>query len=554
MPILRSTHCSITLVADGTITAIDVDPDGGFAGDGGSLTAGAWTLTLSGAQLTARAPAGAAALTVRVDQKACHLTVLGRMPEPCRVTTPALAVLPDRGCVRLTNDRSLALAYDAWRRDGHVVTVGLAAAAEAATTWSLEVLALHPAVPAALGPTSAAAWRRAYPGIMQLHARLCALANNASSDLVAPNLWMVASVAERCPDLVPGLPALDLVRDTLARIQDGLRTYCMVGYTDGYQGSDATGWKTPHDSLDTWPSLVLASAIAGRGPGRDWARTRWVGIQSAVTTMLRRQDASGLLAYDYSGNSGTWEGGPVMRPANWWDTIGYGHHDAYSNALAYRALRAVAALAAEVGNGSDAAAWSAAADRLQAAYLPAFRTSDGWIGGWRSRDGELHDHRFVVAATTAVACGVVAGAEARALMERVWRGLGEHGFSRFELGLPGNLRPVPRADYTHHEVRWGGGERADGSDAFQIYENGGATLCHTFQAVEALHRVAMHAEADGLTAALLGSVGQGAFRGEGRPGFTRDWKAWDGTCWGYEGFLADGYLMLLAPVTRGTWA
>jgi len=26
----------------------------------------------------------------------------------------------------------------------------------------------------------------------------------------------------------------------------------------------------------------------------------------------------------------------------------------------------------------------------------------------------------------------------------------------------------------------------------------------------------------------------------------KDWKTWSGGCWGYEGFLCDGYLALLA--------
>ena len=31
---------------------------------------------------------------------------------------------------------------------------------------------------------------------------------------------------------------------------------------------------------------------------------------------------------------------------------------------------------------------------------------------------------------------------------------------------------------------------------------------------------------------------------------SKDWKAWDGTCWGYEGFLVDNYYALLAVLDR----
>jgi hypothetical protein len=27
---------------------------------------------------------------------------------------------------------------------------------------------------------------------------------------------------------------------------------------------------------------------------------------------------------------------------------------------------------------------------------------------------------------------------------------------------------------------------------------------------------------------------------------SKDWKTWNGECWGYEGFLCDGYMVLLA--------
>jgi hypothetical protein len=33
-------------------------------------------------------------------------------------------------------------------------------------------------------------------------------------------------------------------------------------------------------------------------------------------------------------------------------------------------------------------------------------------------------------------------------------------------------------------------------------------------------------------------------------GMSNDWKAWDGTPWGYEGFLVDNYYALLAVLTR----
>ena len=66
---------------------------------------------------------------------------------------------------------------------------------------------------------------------------------------------------------------------------------------------------------------------------------------------------NGLIKYSVSGNSNTWggEGTPKIRPANWWDTIGFGYEDAYSNALAYRALGDMVMLARKAAKPADVA-------------------------------------------------------------------------------------------------------------------------------------------------------------------------------------------------------
>ena len=43
-------------------------------------------------------------------------------------------------------------------------------------------------------------------------------------------------------------------------------------------------------------------------------------------------NGDGLVKYAVSGNSGSWPPQIKYRPANWWDTIGFGHEDAYANA------------------------------------------------------------------------------------------------------------------------------------------------------------------------------------------------------------------------------
>jgi hypothetical protein len=124
----------------------------------------------------------------------------------------------------------------------------------------------------------------------------------------------------------------------------------------------------------------------------------------------------------------------------------------------------------------------------------------------------------------------------------------EVGYNRFDLGLPGNLIPVRREDYVDHNWGAGGPAKADGSDAFQIYENGGATACYAYFTIQALRKLGRDKEADAILFAMLKAFEDGGFQGRGPNGKTYDWTAWDGTPHGYEGLLVDGYLTLLAAM------
>jgi hypothetical protein len=109
---------------------------------------------------------------------------------------------------------------------------------------------------------------------------------------------------------------------------------------------------------------------------------------------------------------------------------------------------------------------------------------------------------------------------------------------------------LPRRTTSTANRRWGGSSKADGSDGFQIYENGGATACHAFFTIAALYDLGRRDEADRILFPMLDSFEKGGFEGVGANGMSNDWKAWDGTPWGYEGFLVDGYYAMLAVLVR----
>jgi hypothetical protein len=95
-------------------------------------------------------------------------------------------------------------------------------------------------------------------------------------------------------------------------------------------------------------------------------------------------------------------------------------------------------------------------------------------------------------------------------------------------------------------------ELEDGRDGFQIYENGGATGCFAYFLIQALYQTGKRAEADALLFPMLSAFEEGGFQGQDASGLTKDWKSWDGKPHGYEGFLVDNYMTLLAVVTG--WA
>jgi hypothetical protein len=193
-----------------------------------------------------------------------------------------------------------------------------------------------------------------------------------------------------------------------------------------------------------------------------------------------------------------------------------------------------------------------AARRLHDAYFPAFyNPSTGVLAGWRSADGALHDYYFLFVNGIAVLYGLVPDGQAGAIMDRLWDKMGQVGYTNFRMGLPGDLVPIARRDYAHKDPRYGGGAREDNTDAFQVYENGGASACFAYFTIAAFDRVGQHERAGRILFPVLDAFESREFEGTGANGLTNDWRKWDGTSEGYEGFLVDNYYALLAVTQRG---
>ena len=509
----------------------------------------AWTFEFSPRQIHLRSRFAEGnpppSLILDFDSRVNHATLLGLVNVDGSVRLPALLHLPDLGTFRIAGlpGKGQALGYDAYRNRGPhdeplgnndfvKMTFPAATAATRQVDYTLDVVEIHPGTPDLARDARFDGFRRDWLNIFQLNPRLRVLANHASSDPCAFTLYEYSSMAARTPPLAPGVTALDLVRLTLDRYLSGMQGYGMAGVQHD----------VPYDFLDSYPSLLIAAADYVRGSkDHTWLEKNYAGLKGWAARMLAMdRDGEGLIEYPMSGNSGSWAPGVPVRPANWWDDIGFGHQDAYSNALAYHALIEMVDLARQANQPTDAQLYSSRAEKLRSVYLQTFFNPEtGLIAGWKSADGKLHDYYFTFVNGAAIVYGLVPPDKANPILDRLLAKIKEVGYSRFEYGLPGVLIPVRPEDYV-----WGT------RDPFQVYQNGGATGSFEYFTLEALYRLGRRAEGDAILFPLLKGYEEGGFQGFGPGGKSYDWKSWDGRPHGYEGMLVDNYQALLAVLDR----
>ena len=492
------------------------------------------------------------------DQKQNHATLLGRLADTgLQMKLPCLLHLPDMGTMRVTSpDKTATLNYDARRLDDRRfvrIEFPPATATQPVVEYRLQTALLYPPAAELENNPLYDGFRRDYLNIFQVNPRLRMLANNASSDAVTFTVFTYAEMARHLPPLADGLTANDLVRLTLDEYLHGAKGYGQKGYGTGLTNADVLGWTTPWTSADSLPSLLIAACVyVDAANDLDWAGKNYEKISGwAREIMATDKSGDGLIEYPGTGNYGD---RPLRekRPSNWWDTINFGHEDAYANALAYHALRELAALADKLGHAEDAKEFNSFADKLRASYARTFfNPATGVLAGWKSADGQLHDYWFTFVQGAAISYGLVDDDLANKLMNRMLAKMQEVGYTNFSLGLPGNLIPIRKGDYVFHNsvpTQFGEPKLDDGSDGFQYYENGGATGCWSYFTVKALYKLGRAADARRIFHPMLQSYARGEFQGFGANGMSRDWRDWSGGCHGYEGLLVDNYFALLTAL------
>ena len=485
------------------------------------------------------------------DKHENHATLLGLMSEKNKTQLPAVLHFPDMGTFQIVADQQAVVTYDANRKNkSNYISVNFPGAdkTQKKIQYTLSSTSIYPKFQG-VDAEKFDGYRRNYLNIFQINPRLQVIANNSCSDPCAFTLFLSSMMALKTPPLVNKLTALDLLRMSIERYLNGLKGYGLEGYNSDWEttGIISKPDTSKHDSyLDSYPSLVISACNYIKGSNDlGWAKKFYPEMKMWMDEQMKRDhDNNGLVEDKRSGNSGAED--QAMRPANWWDTIGFGHEDAFSNAITFDALNLMVVIAKKLNNTEDATVYTRHAGKLRDSYFKTFyNPASGVLAGWKSKDGKLHDYYFLYVNSMAVYYNLVPADKVKGVMGALWKKMEEVGFNDFSLGVPGNIVSIHRADYFHHDPRWGGGEKEDGSDAFQRYENGGASLNWSYFTLKALQKAGMKSEFNKVSDGILLGINKGDFQGFCEL-MAKDWKTWSGECWGYEGFLCDGYLALLA--------
>jgi hypothetical protein len=375
------------------------------------------------------------------------------------------------------------------------------------------------------------------------------LANNVISDPVSCCLFMYADGALLTPELAPGISAMNFVGRT---IDFWLGRMTSTGVIPGY-------WAYT-DFLDGNPSVLIAAWDYAEATGdKQWLAKRIGQLEKAADYLASRDvDQDGLVEATQSGNANS-----LVQPArscSAYDAIACGHKDAYCNALIYRAWRCTADFEAQLDRPEKSKRYTELADRLKAAYAKAFTVPDtGWIGWWRSQDGQLHDLASPIINGHAITMGLVDAGQGRTTLRKLRGKMESQKFTRIDLGLPMMLVPVKRSEYLQPDAP-GLPKEEDGRDTFGWYLNGGVFPGDTLRYLTACYTVGEGPDRDfaaHIIDAMLarlpkGDVSTGGFATSivdlypnGGEFFT-----WDGKTCGYEGLCSHAYHFLQAVALR----
>ena len=288
--------------------------------------------------------------------------------------------------------------------------------------------------------------------------------------------------------------------------------------------------------MDADPALLCAAGTAYRmDPSHEWLERIKPGLVEIFRRMASQANDKGLLVNEsLSGNSGEF-----TRSTNGIDTVCFGHLDAYSNAWSYRAFRNAVPLFEELKVTDLKEEALTIAERMRASYGPTFINPEtGWVAGWRSRDGELHDYAYLCINGIAIAFGLLEDEAA----EKALRGLEslrkEVCPVSPQLGLPVNLIPHDCEDHYWPQFVQGS------QPTYEMFTDGAVSSNLLEYYLRALSIYGFKDEARHLADEFDKGYAAGIF--SGGVGTGNEMRAWDGIPTGYEGTLTYNHGLIYA--------
>jgi hypothetical protein len=242
--------------------------------------------------------------------------------------------------------------------------------------------------------------------------------------------------------------------------------------------------------------------------------------------MISHAREDGLLAQKTrSGNSGEF-----TLSTNGIDVTSFGWLDAFSNAWAYRALRNAAPMFAALSDRPRAQQALDIAQRMRKSYGREFiNPATGWVAGWRSRDGALHDFGYLGISGAAIAFGVLDGTDARRALSALETKRAQVCSISTGLGLPYNLIPTDYRDQSFPKL-------INGSEpTYELFCDGGMSTLMEGYYIRALATNGFREVAHSLALGLDRGYQAGYFTGG--IGSGAEMRSWDGLPSGYEGTL-----------------
>jgi hypothetical protein len=335
--------------------------------------------------------------------------------------------------------------------------------------------------------------------------------NNAISTNCHVNQHTAFDFAAFTARSAAGMDPLELVKFSIGRA-------LMAGGGYGY-----------HRSLymDSDPVLLSGAGRIFQLTGdRQWLRRVSSGIAVADGRILGNFDAKEgmIVCRALSGNSGTYR-----WSSNAMDVIGFGHIDAYVNAWSFRAMKNAAGLCKILGEPALSAKCAEAADALSENYARQLVNPEtGWVSGWKSRDGQLHDYGFVWINGVACAFGVMGEAETKCALRNLEAKRKEVFPESGYLGLPLNLLPITTSDHM-----LGKDGHCQLNPTYENYTDGALSPVLSAYYIRALSAHGFKKESATVVDSLEQGFADGKFHGPYGTG--KEFMAWTGADSGYEG-------------------